>query len=153
MRIGYFKHWFQPQYSFITFLREEMKIDVVEINFRKRGYLDDIDVAIIEQNGFNDFIENDELYFREFVHRGGICLFMHQDYRRWAKYFLPEGILSAIYRRTKTHRKQRRYTIREQYFRLFRTPYDGVYLYPLSGLYEYFTGACLAGGDRGGHIG
>ena len=92
MRIGYFKHWFQPQYSFITFLREEMKLDVVEINFRKPGYLDDIDVAIIEQNGFNDFIENDELYFREFVHRGGICLFMHQDYRRWAKYFLPEGI-------------------------------------------------------------
>ena len=82
MKIGYFKHWFQPQYSFITFLREEMKLDVVEINFRKQGYLDDIDVAIIEQNGFNDFIENDEAYFRNYIKRGGICWFMHQEIGR-----------------------------------------------------------------------
>lgn len=92
MKIGYFKHWFQPPYSFVTFLREKLGIEVEQIEFRKPGYLEGFDVVIIEQNGFNDFIENDEMYFREFIHRGGICWFMHQDYRRWAKYFLPEGI-------------------------------------------------------------
>lgn len=92
LRIGYFKHWFQPPYSYVTFLKEKMNVDVQEINFRKKGYLDNLDVAIIEQHGFNDFIENDEEYVRNFVKNGGICCFMAQDYRRWAKYFLPDGI-------------------------------------------------------------
>ncbi len=92
MKIGFFKHWFQPPYSFVDFLRRDLGIEVTEIDFKKPNYLEGLDVVIIEQNGFNDFIENDELYFRDYINRGGICWFMHQDYRRWAKYFLPEEI-------------------------------------------------------------
>ena len=92
MKIGYFKHWFQPPYSFVTFLKEEFGIVAEEIDYKKRGYLEGYDVVLIEQNGYNDFIENDEAYFRDYIKRGGICWFMHQDYRRWAKFFLPEEV-------------------------------------------------------------
>ncbi len=92
MKIGYFKHWFQPPYSFVTFLKEEFGIEAEEIDYKKRGYLEGYDVVLIEQNGYNDFIENDEAYFRDYIKRGGICWFMHQDYRRWAKFFLPEEV-------------------------------------------------------------
>ena len=88
LRIGYFKHWFQPPYSLIDFLSEQ-GIEAEPIDCSRKGYLEKYDIALVEQNGFNDFIENDELYIREWVKRGGIMLFMHQDYCRWAPYFLP----------------------------------------------------------------
>jgi len=99
LRIGYFAHWFQPPYKFVDFLCEE-GIEVKKIDFSLPGYLERFDVAIIEQNGFNDYIENDELYIREWVSHGGILLFMHQDYMRWAPYFMPEelGYVQLIHR-------------------------------------------------------
>jgi len=99
MRIGYFKHWFQPPYKFVDFLREQ-GFAAEAIDYTRKGYLEPFDVALIEQNGFNDFIENDELYIRDWVGRGGILLFMHQDYCRWAPYFLPPelGYTQLIHR-------------------------------------------------------
>ncbi|MFA7636987.1 MAG: hypothetical protein WCX81_04415 [Monoglobales bacterium] len=99
LKIGYFKHWHQPPYKFVDFLREQ-GIEVQSIDFSQRGYLDEFDVAIIEQNGFNDYIENDELYIQNWVKNGGMMLFMHQDYQRWAPYFLPHevGYTQLIYR-------------------------------------------------------
>ena len=99
LRIGYFAHWFQPPYKFVDFLGEE-GIEVEKIDFSVPMYLEKYDVVIIEQNGFNDYIENDELYVREWVKRGGILLFMHQDYMRFAPYFMPEelGYLQLIHR-------------------------------------------------------
>lgn len=91
LRIGYFEHWFRPPYAFVDFLTEQ-GIEVRKIDYSQPGYLEDFDVALIEQNGFNDYIENDELYIQDWVSRGGILLFMHQDYQRWAPYFLPEGV-------------------------------------------------------------
>lgn len=91
LRIGYFKHWFQPPYSFVSFL-EEQGIEIEKIENSLKGYLEKYDVAIVEQHGFNDFVENDELYIRDWVSRGGILLFMHQDYMRWAPYFLPHEL-------------------------------------------------------------
>lgn len=91
LKIGYFAHWFQPPYSFATFLKEQ-GIEITKIDYSQKGYLESYDVALIEQNGFNDFIENDELYIQDWVKRGGILLFMHQDYQRWAPYFLPREV-------------------------------------------------------------
>lgn len=91
LRIGYFAHWFQPPYKFVDFLGEQ-GITVAKIDYSKPGYLEPFDVALIEQNGFNDYIENDELYIQDWVKRGGILLFMHQDYQRWAPYFLPKEV-------------------------------------------------------------
>lgn len=91
LKIGYFAHWFQPPYKFVDFLKEQ-DIEVTKIDYSQPGYLEDFDVALIEQNGFNDYIENDELYIQDWVKRGGILLFMHQDYRRWAPYFLPKEV-------------------------------------------------------------
>ena len=91
MRIGYFEHWCRPTWSFIEFLKAE-GYDIEKIDYSKRGYLENYDIALVEQNGFNDFIENDELYIREWVARGGIIFFMHQDYERWAPYFLPHEL-------------------------------------------------------------
>ena len=91
LRIGYFAHWFQPPYKFVDFLAEQ-GISVTKIDYSKPGYLEPFDVALVEQNGFNDYIENDELYIQDWVKRGGILLFMHQDYQRWAPYFLPKEV-------------------------------------------------------------
>ena len=91
LKIGYFAHWFRPPYAFVDFLTEQ-GFEVVKIDYSKPGYLEPYDVVFIEQNGFNDYIENDELYIQDWVKRGGILLFMHQDYQRWAPYFLPEEV-------------------------------------------------------------
>ena len=88
MRIGYFEHWCRPTWSFVEFIKAE-GFDIEKIDFTKKGYLDKYDVVLIEQNGFNDYIENDEPYIQEWVEKGGIVLFMHQNYERWAPYFLP----------------------------------------------------------------
>ena len=105
MRIGYFQHWFQAPYRFTEFLCEQ-GIEYGRIDYSKPGYLEKYDVALIEQNGFNDYIENDELYIRDWVKRGGICLFLHQDYRRWAPCFLPPelGYIQLIHRYVPTIR-------------------------------------------------
>ena len=89
LKIGFFPHWFQPAYRIITRMQENTGYNVREIDFRKPDYLEDFDVIIIEQNGFNDYIENDNKYINDFIRRGGICWIMHQDYRRWSSYFLP----------------------------------------------------------------
>ena len=91
LKIGYFKHWFQPPYKFVDFLKEQ-GIEIKEIDFSQKNYLDEFDVALIEQNGFNDYVENDEIYIQNWVAAGGIMLFMHQDYMRWAPYFLPHDL-------------------------------------------------------------
>ena len=91
LRIGYFAHWHRPPYAFADFL-EEQGIAATKIDYSKPGYLEPFDVVFIEQNGFNDYIENDELYIQDWVKRGGILLFMHQDYQRWAPYFLPKEV-------------------------------------------------------------
>ena len=105
MKFGYFKHWFRPPYAFAEFLKSE-GYDIEEIDYSLPGYLDKYDVAIVEQNGFNDYIENDEPYIAEWVKRGGILLFMHQDYQRWAPYFIPHeaGYTQLIHRHVPTVR-------------------------------------------------
>jgi len=99
LKIGYFAHWFQPPYKFVDFLSQE-GIEARKIDFSLPGYLEEFDVVIIEQNGFNDYIENDELYIQDWISRGGILLFMHQDYMRWAPYFIPDelGYTQLIHR-------------------------------------------------------
>lgn len=99
LKIGYFEHWFQPPYKFMDFLKEH-GWDIEKIDFSQKGYLEKFDVVIVEQNGFNDYIENDELYIQDWVKRGGIMMFMHQDYMRFAPYFLPKelGYLQLVYR-------------------------------------------------------
>ncbi|MBO7214185.1 MAG: hypothetical protein J6V66_01665, partial [Clostridia bacterium] len=103
MKIGYFKHWFRPAYEFIEFVKEQ-GYEISEINFKKKNYLENFDIALIEQNGFNDFIENDEEYINAWVEKGGILLFMAQDYKRYAPYFLPSsvGYTQLIYRHAVT---------------------------------------------------
>ena len=99
LKIGYFAHWHQPPYKFVDFLKEQ-GIETEKIDFSQKNYLEKFDVAIIEQHGFNDYIENDELYIQDWVKRGGILMFMHQDYMRWAPYFLPHelGYMQLIHR-------------------------------------------------------
>ena len=99
MRIGYFAHWFRPHWSFNDFIAEQ-GYEIEKIDYSQKNYLEKYDIALIEQNGFNDYIENDELYIRDWVSRGGIVLFMHQDYERWAPYFLPHelGYTQLIHR-------------------------------------------------------
>jgi len=96
LRIGYFEHWSQPPYKFVDFLKNELGTNVRKIDYTKPDYLEPFDVVVIGQNGFNDFIENDEIYFKEYIRRGGICWFMHQDCRRWAPYFLPPELGTPI---------------------------------------------------------
>ncbi|MBR2427178.1 MAG: hypothetical protein IKB16_10625 [Lentisphaeria bacterium] len=91
MKIGYFEHWSRPHWNFTEFLEEE-GYDIEKIDFSNKNYLEKYDVVLVEQNGFNDYIENDELYIQDWVSRGGIFLFMHQDYMRWAPCFLPEHL-------------------------------------------------------------
>lgn len=103
IKIGYFAHWFQPPYTFTEFLNEQ-GVEITKIDVSQRGYLEDYDVAIVEQNGFNDYVENDEHYIHDWVKRGGILFFMHQDYERWAPYFLPQevGYTQLIHRHINT---------------------------------------------------
>ena len=103
MRIGYFKHWHQPPYTFVEFLRSE-GVEIEQIDYSNPRYLEHFDVALIEQNGFNDYVENDEPYITDWVKRGGILLFMHQDYQRWAPSFLPDelGCVMLIHRHIPT---------------------------------------------------
>ena len=103
MHYGYFKHWFQPVWKFVDFMKNE-GFDIEQIDYSLPDYLEKFDVAIVEQNGFNDYIENDEPYIADWVKRGGILLFMHQDYQRWAPYFLPEevGYTQLIHRHVPT---------------------------------------------------
>ena len=112
MRIGYFEHWFTPQWEFMDFLKQE-GYDVEKIDYSQKNYLEKYDAVIIKQNGFNDYIENDELYIQDWVARGGILLFMHQNYERWAPYFLPHhdvGYTQLIHRYVPTvHLNKRQY--------------------------------------------
>ena len=103
LRIGYFEHYFRPHYAFVDFL-QELGITAERIDYSQRDYLENFDVAIIEQHGFNDYIENDELYIHDWIARGGILLSMHQDYKRFAPYFLPPevGYTQLIYRYMET---------------------------------------------------
>ena len=99
LRIGYFEHYSRPPYVFADFLREQ-GFEAVKIDYSQRGYLEPFDVVIVEQSGFNDYIENDEGYVHDWIRRGGILLFMHQDYKRFAPYFLPPevGYIQLIHR-------------------------------------------------------
>ncbi|MBQ4110588.1 MAG: hypothetical protein IJC74_06860 [Clostridia bacterium] len=103
LKIGYIAHWVQPPYKFVDFLKEQ-GIELEKIDITVPGYLENYNVVIIEQNGFNDDLENDELYVHDWVKRGGILAFMHQDYKRWAPYFLPQevGYVQLIHRYIET---------------------------------------------------
>ena len=91
IKLGYFEHWLRPPYTFASFLAEQ-GIEIEKIDYTHKGYLDKYDVVLIEQNGFNDYIENDEPYIQSWVRNGGILVMMHQDYQRWAPYFLPRDL-------------------------------------------------------------
>ena len=91
LKIGYFEHWHRPPYIFADFLKEQ-GIEIEKIDYSKKDYLEKFDVAIIEQHGFNDYIENDEPYIQDWVKRGGIMVMMHQDYQRWVPQFLPHEL-------------------------------------------------------------
>jgi len=103
IKIGYFEHWFQPLYKFVDFLRNE-GLQIEKVDYTQKNYLEKYDLVIIEQNGFNDFIENDEPYIQQWVKNGGIMMIMHQDYQRWAPYFLPKelGHTNLIHRYIQT---------------------------------------------------
>ena len=91
MKIGYFEHWTRPAWSFYD-LMECIGLESEKIDCSKPDYLEKFDAIFIEQGGFNDFIENDSPYIQDWVKRGGICCFMHQNYERYAPGFLPEDL-------------------------------------------------------------
>ena len=91
IKVGYFEHWTRPDYKFVEFLQAE-GYEITKIDYSKKNYLEPYDVVFVEQNGFNDYIENDEEYIRDWVKRGGLFFFMHQSYERWAPYFLPDEV-------------------------------------------------------------
>lgn len=91
LRIGYFAHWSKPPYKFVDFLQEE-GFQITEVNPKQKWYLEDFDVVLVEQHGFNDYLENDEPYIQDWVKRGGILAFMHQDHRRWVSQFIPHEL-------------------------------------------------------------
>ena len=88
MRIGIWQHWFKMEYHLGMMLRE-LGLDVADVDYRKKGYLEDLDILIINQNAVNDCIENDRNYFHSFVKRGGVCWILHQDHFRCNPCFLP----------------------------------------------------------------
>lgn len=94
LRIGVWEHYFLPEYRIADRLRERFSAEIITVDFRKPGYLDKLDVLIIEQNGLNDFVENDSEYMQAFVAGGKICWIMHQDYERWSTAFLPASLSS-----------------------------------------------------------
>ena len=57
MRIGIWQHWFKMEYHLGMMLRE-LGLDVADVDYRKKGYLEDLDILIINQNAVNDCIEN-----------------------------------------------------------------------------------------------
>ena len=103
IKVGYFPHWIRPQYNISDFILEE-GYELTKIDHTKKNYLEGYDVFLIEQNGFNDYIENDEDYIREWIGKGGILCFFHQSFERWAPYFLPPetGYTQLIYRHVNT---------------------------------------------------
>ena len=127
LKIGYFEHWSQPEYKFVDFLAEQ-GFRVEKIDYSQKGYLEKYDLCLIEQNGFNDYIENDEAYIQDWVYRGGIVLFMHQDYMRFAPYFLPLelGYVQLIHRYVGTLGGAGKIG---KYFSDIRTPYK-TYMMP-----------------------
>lgn len=96
LRIGVWPHWNQPAYKIASRLKEHFHLDVKEINFKKTGYLKGLDVVIIEQNGYDDYIENEQVRLQEFVRNGGICWIMHQEHERWTPHFLPNELAYPI---------------------------------------------------------
>ena len=64
LRIGYFAHWFRPDYKLEEFLND-LGFHAEKIDYSRQNYLEQYDVVLIEQNGFNDYIENDEEYIQE----------------------------------------------------------------------------------------
>ena len=94
LRIGIWEHYFQPEYRIADRLREHFDAEIITVDFKKAGYLDDLDVLLIEQNGLNDFVENNCEYMHAFVAQGKICWIMHQDYERWSTSFLPNELSS-----------------------------------------------------------
>ncbi len=99
LKLGYFEHWSQPKLKFVEWAKTQ-GVEFEKIDYSQKYYLDKFDVVLIEQNGFNDYIENDEDYIHDWIRRGGIMFFMAQDYKRWAPYFLPEeaGYTQIIHR-------------------------------------------------------
>ena len=89
LRIGVWRHYFQPEYTLANFLQENFSCRVREVDFKTRGYLDDLDILLIEQNGLNDYVENNCEYMHDFVAAGKICWLQHQDHERWSTAFLP----------------------------------------------------------------
>ena len=96
LRVGTWPHWRQPAYKIATRLKERLHCQVEEVDFKKAGYLDKLDVLIIEQDGYNDYIDNDQGYVQDFVRRGGVCWIMHQDCGRWTPHFFPRGLAHPI---------------------------------------------------------
>lgn len=92
LRIGVWPHVFRPSYRLADRLRQHFGLSVREIDFKRSGYLDDLDVLVIEQSGLNDYVENNTAYMHEFVARGGVCWLQHQDHERWTPGFLPDPL-------------------------------------------------------------
>ncbi len=92
LRIGVWRHYFQPNYTLATFLQENFPCQVREVDFKTRAYLDDVDILLIEQNGLNDYVENNCEYLHDFVAAGKICWLQHQDHERWSTAFLPDEL-------------------------------------------------------------
>ena len=42
MRIGYFEHWFRPQWSFLEFMRQQ-GYEVEKIDYSQKNYLEKFD--------------------------------------------------------------------------------------------------------------
>ena len=103
IKVGYLAHWIRPEYNISDFINEQ-GYELTKIDHTQKYYLEDYDVVLIEQNGFNDYIENDEDYIREWIGKGGILCFFHQSFERWAPYFLPPetGYTQLIYRHVNT---------------------------------------------------
>ena len=103
IKVGYLAHWIRPEFKFADFI-ESQGFEITKIDHTKKFYLEEYDIVLIEQNGFNDYIENDENYIMDWVSRGGMLVFFHQSFERWAPYFLPEevGYTQLVYRHVHT---------------------------------------------------
>ena len=65
IKVGYLAHWIRPEYNISDFINEQ-GYELTKIDHSQKYYLEDYDVVLIEQNGFNDYIENDE-EFQEII--------------------------------------------------------------------------------------
>lgn len=95
LSIGTWPHWHQPAYKLAMRMRE-LGMPVRDIDHTRPDYLADLDVMIIEQNGFNDYVEVYQEGVQEFVRSGGICWILHQDHERWTPNWLPDELADAI---------------------------------------------------------